>query len=29
MVLQICPNCRAESFFWTYDEEDAPLPYQV
>lgn len=24
MALQICPNCKAESFTWSYNEEDTP-----
>lgn len=25
MALQICPNCRAEQFTWSIDEEESPL----
>lgn len=24
MALQICPNCKAQSFTWTYDDEETP-----
>jgi len=24
MALQICPNCKHESFLWTYDDESTP-----
>jgi hypothetical protein len=27
LATQICPNCKEDSFTWSFDEEDSPLTF--